>query len=287
MNTEFSNKKIRLVALDLDGTLLSTNGTITPKTKHEIKRIVSAGVTVVICTGRPYIGLPLEAARELGISYAITANGAGIYKIPSKECIFRKDIPYEYAAQLWTKLRETTIHMDAFIDGDAYTENGNFDILKQTALTDSIIDYIRSTRIVVPDIPDFLLKNKRNLQKATIYFKKTSDTTFLHRDQTREWLENAPGVSVTCGGYYNLEFGSSDVSKAEGLKRICKHLDISLEETMACGDSENDLPLLKAAAFSVAMENASPIVKECADYITDSNDSDGVGNAIAHFIERK
>ena len=54
---------------------------------------------------------------------------------------------------------------------------------------------------------------------------------------------------------------------------------------MACGDSENDLPLLKAAAYSVAMENASPMVKKCADYITDSNDADGVGNAIAHFIE--
>ena len=254
MKTEFSNKKIRLVALDLDGTLLSTNGTIMDKTKNEIKRIVSAGVTVVICTGRPYIGLPLEAAGELGISYAITANGAGIYKIPSKECIFRKDIPYEYAAKLWIKLRETTIHMDAFIDGDAYTENGNFDILKQTALTDSIIDYIRSTRIVVPDIPDFLLKNKRDLQKATIYFKKTSDTTFSHRDATREWLENTPGVSVTCGGYYNLEFANSEVSKAEGLKKICQYLDIALEETMACGDSENDLPLLKAAAYSVAME---------------------------------
>ena len=97
-------------------------------------------------------------------------------------------------------------------------------------------------------------------------------------------LESNPGVTSVCGGYHNLEFTRADVNKGVALHALAKILSIDPDETMAIGDTENDLAIIKAAGIGVAMGNATPAVKAQADYMTDDNESDGVATAMEHFI---
>ena len=107
---------------------------------------------------------------------------------------------------------------------------------------------------------------------------------FKDREEVRKYLESNPAVTTVSGGYNNLEFTRADVNKGVGLQKMAQLLDIPVTQTMAVGDTENDLAIIRAAGFGVAMGNATAAVKSAADYVTTSNDEDGVATAIAHFL---
>lgn len=276
----------KLIALDLDGTLLSRSGEITPYTREKIRAAADRGVSVVISTGRPYIGLPLAEAKELGIDYAITANGAAIYRISDRVCLYENGFPPKLAAELLRKLFTWRLHLDAFIDGKAYTQTSSPDILMHSALPDSVRHYVLTTRERVADLASFILENNYTLQKTTMHFEMKSDDCFVDRDEVNAFLTECPHVQVVCGGYHNLEFTKAGVTKAAGLQFLCDYLNIPVESVMACGDSENDIDILQAAGFAVAMENADADVKAVCDYVTSSCEEDGVGRAVDKFVLR-
>lgn len=276
----------KIIALDLDGTLFSSAGDVTPYTKEQIRLAGSRGIATVISTGRPFAGLPFAVAEELGIEYAITANGAGIYRIADKECLHEDGIAPKDAADICSSLKEKHLHLDTFIHGEAYTQNSTFHIIRHSpVLPESVKNYILTTRNQVKDLSSFILENNLTLQKATCTFEQEADGTFIDREATKAFLLSQPGLSVVCGGYHNLEFTKTGVTKGAGLRFLCEYLQIPLELSMACGDSENDLDILKTAGFSVAMENADEDIKTVCDYVTASCNDDGVGRAIAKFIK--
>lgn len=275
----------KIIALDLDGTLFSRAGEVTPFTREQIRLAAGRGIAIVISSGRPFVGLPLETAKELGIKYAITANGAGIYRIADRACLHEDCIDPETAAGLCEQLGKYHLHLDAFIHGDAYTENTTFDIVRKSpVLPESAKNYILTTRNCVPDLPAYIRNNRLPLQKSALTFEQESDGVFIDRDKTREFLENRPDVSVVSGGYCNLEFTKAGVTKGTGLRFLCDYLGVPMEASMACGDSENDREILKAAGCAVAMENADDDIKAICDYVTDSCDEDGVGKVIAKYL---
>ena len=102
----------KIIALDLDGTLFSRDGEVTPFTKEQIRLAKAAGIAVVISSGRPFSGLPFDVAKELGISYAITANGAGVYRISDKRCLHEDGFETEPAAKLCRDLRQWHLHLE-------------------------------------------------------------------------------------------------------------------------------------------------------------------------------
>lgn len=277
-------KKIQLVALDLDGTLLQNNGQISEYTKQKIHDAVQGGVTVVISTGRPYVGLPLKAAEELGIRYAITTNGAGIYEIPSKKCLKEESFSPEFAAEILQKLLQKHLHLDAFINGEAYTQTSTLEMIPHLSMPESTKKYILKTRTVVPDLPGYIVSHGLKLQKSTLNFEADSNGIYIDRKETKELLESYSQLKVVSGGYHNLEFTKAGISKAAGLHFLCDYLHIPVENTMVCGDTQNDLDILEAAGFAVAMGNATEEIKAAADYVTSSCDEDGVGRAIAKFV---
>lgn len=277
----------KIIALDLDGTLFSRSGEVTPYTREQIRLAVRQGVVIVISSGRPFAGLPVDVAKELGIEYAITANGAGIYRIEDRACLREDCLSPKDAAGLCKSLGRYRLHLDAFIGGDAFTEDATFDIVRNSpVLPESAKQYILTSRNCVPDLPAYILKNNLSMQKAALTFEREADGTFLDRDAARAYLESCPEVSVVCGGYFNLEFTRAGVTKGTGLSFLCDCLGIPIEASAACGDSENDLSILKTAGFSVAMENADDEVKAVCDCVTSSCDDDGVGKIIAQFLHR-
>lgn len=275
---------IKLVALDLDGTLFNSSGKITEKTRQEIKRITDKGVHVVISTGRPYNGVPFEQIKGLGIDYAITTNGAAIYQISTNQCVYENCMDFDITGPIIEFLLSKEIHIDTYIDGEGYTPERCRKDLVRLPLAGAMKEYILATRTPVENLYEYVRDCGKKVQKMTLNFYPQPDGTRLHREDVRIFLEANPMIETVCGGFCNLEFSKAGVNKGEGLLHLANLLSVSPDATMAIGDSGNDYSIVKAAGIGVAMANASDDIKEIADYITASNEEDGVGVAIAHFI---
>lgn len=275
---------IQLVALDLDGTLFNNKSIIPPANIEAIRRITGAGVYAVISTGRPLTGLPWDQLEDTGIDYAITTNGGGVYRLSTKECLCDGSMPEETILPILSFLMQKDIHLDAFIDGQGVSPTKCREIGLKLSVPDELKKYIVESRMRVDDLEAYIRTNHLSVQKVTLNFLLNDDGTFRDREEVKAYLESNPNVSCVCGGYHNLEFTRADISKGVGLKRLCEHLGIDIADTMAVGDTENDLSILEAAGVAVAMGNATDAVKELSDYVTSSNEEDGVAHAIMHFL---
>lgn len=278
------NKKIRLAAIDIDGTLFNNHSQISEKNQSQIRRCTEKGVEIIISTGRPYAGLPAELLSSLGIRYAITANGAGIYALPDKKCIYESCMSAELVCRILPKLQEKEIHLDAFIDGDGYSQHSCAAHIDRLDMPESNRAYIKATRTFTDDLAVYIRENQLAVQKMLVNFYPLADGTLPHREEVKEQLASYPEITFLSGGYHNLEFTKAGTTKGSGLLYLCSHLGISPDETMAIGDTQNDLDILRTAAIGVAMGNAGGEVKKAADYVTLSNLEDGVAHALEHFI---
>ena len=274
---------IKLIALDLDGTLFNNQSQISAHNIYTIKKANEACTTVVISTGRPYSGLPFEQLKGSGIRYAITTNGSAIYEIESGKCLFEEAMDEDIILPILDFLLTKDIHMDAFIGGKGYTPVQCVAAGQKLANPPALKHYILNTRVRVDNLPLFIHENQLKVQKMTLNFYPEGDV-FKDREEVRKYLESNPAVTTVSGGYNNLEFTRVDVNKGVGLQKMAQLLDIPVAQTMAVGDTENDLAIIRAAGVGVAMGNATAAVKSAADYITTSNDEDGVAAAIAHFL---
>lgn len=277
-------KNIQLVALDLDGTLFNKDSLISRRNLETIKKATDLGIAVVISTGRPFCGLPFDQIKGCGIQYAITANGSAIYEIATGRCLCEEAMNEELFLPILNYLLTKDIHMDAFIGGNGYTpcqcvKNG-----EKLDVPPALKHYILNTRKRVENLPQFIQDNHLKVQKMTLNFYPDEKGIFTDREEVKQYLESNPSITSVCGGYHNLEFTRADVNKGAALLSLARILSIDPDKTMAIGDTENDLAIIQSAGIGVAMGNATEAVKQQADYITDDNESDGVANAMIHFI---
>ena len=277
-------KNIKLVALDLDGTLFNKESIISKRNLETIKKATELGIAVVISTGRPLNGLPFDQIQGSGIRYAITANGSAIYELETKKCLREEAMDEEIFLPIVEYLLTKDIHMDAFIGGNGYCPQQCVKNGERLVVPEALKHYILHTRKRVENLPQFIHDNHLKVQKMTLNFYPDENGVYKDREEVRKYLESNPAVASVCGGYHNLEFTRADVNKGVALHVLAEILSINPDETMAIGDTENDLAIIKAAGIGVAMGNATPAVKEQADYVTDDNESDGVATAMEHFI---
>lgn len=275
---------IKLVALDLDGTLFNNQSQISAKNREVIKEMTNRGIHIVISTGRPYCGLPFEQLKDTGIRYAITTNGAAIYDIPSRTCIREDSMSPEFALPIIEYLLTKDIHMDAFIDGEAISPASCLATAYKLTVPDSIKDYIIHTRTRIDDFTGYISQNHLKIQKMTLNFYPNEQGVLVDREEIKNYLEANPNLECVCGGYNNLEFTKKGIDKGIGLKKLTEYLHISPEETMAIGDSGNDAAILLAAGIGIAMENATDEIKVVADDVTLSNENDGVAAALQKYL---
>ena len=278
-------EKIKLVALDMDGTLFNDKLEITPENERAIRAAIAAGVHVIISTGRPYIGLPIETLANLGIRYVLTSNGAGIYRIPEKECVFSNCMPPEVSVPIIRYLQTKDIHYDAFIAGNRFRESNRQHLVDRlTQFPEATRNFVKNNAIFVEDLASFIEEKQLHIEKMTINFYPLPDGTFMDREDVWNYLTSNPAVTALCGGYKNIEYTLSGTTKAVGLRFLADLLNVPMECTMACGDSQNDMDIMQAAAIGVAMANASNEVKAIADFISKSNNDSGVAYAIEKFV---
>ena len=277
-------KDIKLVALDLDGTLFDNSSRISKRNLTAIRSITDKGIHVVISTGRPFEGIPFDQIKGTGINYAITANGSGIYEISTGKCLYENAMDEELVTPILNFLLTRDIHMDAFIGGKGYTPIQCVETAQKLTVPSSIKIYIITTRTRLDNILQFIHENQLKVQKMTLNFYPAADGTLIDRETVRKFLVSNPSITTVCGGYNNLEFTRADANKGVGLRKLAEILGVNPDATMAIGDTENDLAIIEAAGIGVAMGNATDAVKARADYVTTTNTKDGVAAAIEHFI---
>lgn len=279
------SEKIKLVALDMDGTLFNDKLEITPENRRAIRAAIKEGVHVIISTGRPYIGLPIDALAELGIEYVLTANGAGIYRIPEKECVFSNCMSPEIIVPIIRFLQTKDIHYDAFIGGNRYRESSRQHLIdRMTQFPEATRTFVKNNAVFVEDLAVFIEEHNLNVEKMTINFCPLADGTYKDRDDVWNYLSENPQVTNLSGGYMNVEYTLAGTTKAVGLRFLADMLNVPMECTMACGDSQNDADIMQAAAIGVAMGNAGSDVKAIADFISKTNNDSGVAYAIDKFV---
>ena len=276
------NNKIKLIALDLDNTLLTHKKEVTERTRKALKAASDLGVRIVFSTGRYYDMIP-DAAKELEfVDHAICINGAEIYDIKNKKILYDKRVKASTALEIMEYLDTIDVIYDAYIDDKGYVSEDMFQKIYDDRYISS--DYYRTTferyRTTVPDLKTFIRECGKDIQKFQ-FFSQNYDTI----KKGSEYIKtNYPQCTVSTSMINNTEINGENVSKGNSLKILADILGIKIEETMAVGDGGNDIEMLKTAGFAVAMGNSIDEVKEIADFITYSNNDDGVAYAVEKYV---
>ncbi|WP_430602937.1 HAD superfamily hydrolase [Enterococcus sp. DIV0724b] len=266
---------IKLVAIDLDGTLLNSKKEISERNKQALAKAKAAGVKIVICTGRPLaaIGIYLDALnlRDNG-DYSITFNGGLVQKNDTGEIIEKASMPLENVHDLFELAAALNVPLDILSDGLVLQ-------LPTTQNYESLYSQL-NTLLTYESYELDQLTADRIYNKAVIAVEQTYldeqikkiPSPFYDRYEIIKTRSNL------------LEFMPKGITKAYGISLLARDLGIKQEEIMTIGDEENDLPMIEYAGLGVAMENAVARVKDLADVITDTNDNDGVAQAVEKFV---
>lgn len=273
------NTKIQLLAIDLDGTTLRNDASLSPNVKKALEYAIQQDIFVVPCTGRALGSLSPEVTAIPGITYAVTSNGAAIENLSQGQRIYCNLLDKETSLSILNTLSSQDVMIEVFIQGKAYTEQRFLNHLTHYGTSEHYIPYVLSTRNSVNDIRSLIEQSPQNIENINL---KTADRTLRERLWNQFALMQT--VSITASSSMNIEVSAVNTGKAQAIAYLCEMLGITMHEVMAIGDSLNDVTLLQQAGCSVAMENGVDEVKQAADFITLSNEADGVAYAIEHFL---
>ncbi len=279
---ELLKKNIKMVALDLDGTTFDSAGGISERTVKTLEDAAAAGAHIVVSTGRSYASLPKHIKDVEGIEYAITSNGAHVNRMHSGEQIYSDFLDPKAVERIAELKEETEADIEVFIDGKAYVDESYYEDVKENGCEFRKADYVLWSRRPVPDVTALMLEHKEEIENVNFVFR------------TLELLEEAKpkvcaieNANITSSFLSNLEVGGPNTSKKTALLWLTDKLGISTEELMCCGDAPNDQAMLELAGIGVAVANAWGGLKDHADYVTASNDDDGVSLAIEKFVLKR
>ncbi len=272
-------KNIRMVGLDLDGTLLNDRKKMSDYTRSVLEEAIAQGCVVLIATGRPICAVSKEVLDVKGMKYALTVNGGKILDLETGEVLYSKPVPFEKAVEVLKICCEYDIIPEILTSGHIYTNAKCMTHLEDYYSNPSMIEYVVNTRTPVEDVTALLHQTKESIDKLRAVFRYPEE-----RLEARRRLEAMPGLVIVNSSNVDLEINVEGTDKGSGLLWLGEQLGISREEIMACGDSNNDYEMLKAVGWSVAMGNSEEAIKEIADYITDTNDNDGVAKAFEKFV---
>ena len=263
----------------MDGTLLNSEKQLTAYTREVLKKAIEQEVAVVVATGRPFSGVPDELKHFPGIRYALTANGARILDMQKQKVVYENLLSVESSEKVIDILRKHHAIHEFFVDGVGYMNEDGLKNVYAYFEDPHMAEYLQSTRIPVKDVKEKLQTMKCEVDKLQGIFRNQKD-----KEEALEELNTLSGIVVTAAMDNNLEINKEGTNKGLGLLQLGKSLGISREEIMACGDGGNDVEMLKEVGFAVAMANGSDPVKKAADFVTVSNDEDGVAKAIERFV---
>ena len=273
--------EIRLISLDLDGTLLNSRKELSPENAAALQWAADQGIEIVPTTGRFFGGMP-EIIRNLPyLHYAITVNGAQVYDVRSDVGIAKAEIPVERAVALMAYLDQFPVIYDCFMDNWGWMTRSLQEQAEEFAPNEHYAKMLKELRTPVDELKAFLTERGHNIQKAQFFAKDMA----LRSRMMREIPELFPDLIVSSAVVNNVEINDKNAHKGNAIRQLAAHLGLDMSQVLAFGDGSNDITMLQEAGIGVCMENGLDSVKAVADYITDSCDNDGVAKAIYRFCK--
>lgn len=282
----------KLIAIDLDGTLLNSYGEISEEDKKAVKKQIQNGAEVVLTSGRTISAME-NFAEELGANnYLIAGNGTVVYDLQNKKNIYEKYLSKEKALEIIKICEENSMYYNTYTDRSIITKNLNFNTLfyysenlKKTAEKRTNIEQITN-------IPEYIMNLEEPLLKITVC--DNDKAIFNRMIYALKQIENIDVLEVAHMSrkivriddeerkieYYYTEITSQNVNKWDAILYLAKKIQIPKENIITIGDNVNDIKMIENAAFGIAMENSSPNVKKVANFITADNNNSGVSKAL-------
>jgi len=263
-------KRIKLVAIDLDGSLLTSQDTITERTVQAVRDLISRGIILVVATGRMFCSAKKFALLFGPHTPVIAYNGAWI-SYAQGELLSHKPIPLDLARETLNFFKERDWYVQSYID----------DVLYVRELNDKAITYARHSDVTPVVAGDKLYNPKKEPTKLLAVADDVSETERM-RDEIKSHFNDRLFVAISSPLY--IDMGNPETNKGKALTFLAGHFEITRDEICVIGDSENDINMFEAAGISIAMGNAREEVKAKAIFVTASNDEDGVAVAIKDII---
>ncbi|MCL6604080.1 MAG: Cof-type HAD-IIB family hydrolase [Paenibacillus sp.] len=285
-----------LIALDMDGTLLNEDGVISPGNREAILRAQSLGHIVAIASGRSY----MDAERQLRLADlecpVVSLNGAAV-TMPGGMIVASRPLDKEDLIPVLRWMNEIPeLYYEIYTEDNVYVElNKRVRLEKLASMEEGEVP--ENVRWIVK-----LLVEKQFQQAAVTYVERMEEVwdkeenvifkalafslnvDLLKEASTR--FASIPGLIITASHENNLEINHHEATKGNGVTLLASHFGIPMDKVAVMGDSYNDLPMFEVAGYRIAMANAAPLLKETSDYITFSNDEDGVAEGIRHLLNK-
>ena len=265
-----------IIVLDLDGTLTNRDKVITPKTKEALMELQKRGKKIVLASGRPTVGvMPLAKELELDTygSYILSFNGGMITDCKTGEVLFDRLLPLEANEKIIGLAEEERVGILT------YSEDGRLLITNESSSPYAKLEQqINHMQILQAD------DMKAAIHYRVPKFLMIDDGDYLAMVEPRVKAALGKNFSVYRSEPFFLEILPSGIDKAQSLERLLARIGLTKEQMIACGDGYNDLTMIKYAGLGVAMENAVLPVRKAADYITYSNNEDGVAHVVEKFM---
>lgn len=266
----------KLIALDLDGTTLTSENKITLESRKAVLYARGKGVKVVLATGR-IVGEAAEFAAELGADdELICSGGAAISNASSGTNLTEWAMDCETGAKVVEAVENLPATIMIYVGNKLYLNPHSNEIMTKRKRNEGFL----ANKIVTTHIADRIRAEKLRVNKV---FARYPDRTVL--DSASEIISRIPTVRLTTSASDNIEAMPETADKGTALKMLSQSLGIRMEEVIAIGDSDNDRDMLLSAGVAVVMDNGDEETKKLAHYITKDNDHDGVAHAIYHFIK--
>ena len=268
----------KLLALDMDGTLLNSKKEISLKTRSALKHFHDLGGIIALSTGRGMVELEdyPEEIEEF-VDYGILLSGAMIYDFNRKETLFYQNLPEDAGREVVEKILMEDVMIQYMDQDKSVLGRWEFDHMADYHILPYKPMYER-VGTLVEDMRQYALDHVGSVGKANFY----------HRDpearlRSRDRIKDYP-VTIAFTEKTSLEVSPLGVSKGKGLEMLCRHLGLDLADTVAVGDSNNDLTVLQTAGMSVAMGNATREILSACDRVVADNDHDGIAELVAFLI---
>lgn len=288
----------KLVAVDLDGTMLNSYGVVTENTKNTIKKVIENGAEVIIASGRPIDSIK-SIAKEIGSeNYFIAGNGALIYDIKNDKIIYEKYMSKSKVLEIIKICEENSIAYNVYTDKTIlatslkynvlyyYKENLKKEESKKTNINivKDMYEYVKNMqedkflKITICDdnktVFNSIMKKIKRIEEIEVL-----DVSHMSRKMIRQGTEEIPIE------YYYTEISLANVDKWNAIEFLIKKLNIKIENVMTIGDNINDKKMIENAGLGIAMKGSTPVVTNVANDIAESNNEDGVAKILQKYYK--
>ncbi len=268
----------KLVAIDMDGTLLNSNNEVSERTKIALQMANDKGVNVVLATGR-ILKSALQFRRDLNINNPIVACNGAIIINEDEEIIYKRPLDRSIIENILDLGKQNNIYYHFYDEYSLYSNNFVEEVISFYNNTAAKLNGSDLVINIFKEKEEILTRNDLNILKFIFI-----DNDLKKLIDVRKQLDDMGVLSVSSSWDNNIEVMGKGVSKGEALTYLCKQLNIDHTQVISIGDNENDLSMLDFAGLGVAMGNSKDDIKKASDYITSTNDDEGVAKVIEKFI---